>query len=134
MTYRPHLLLAAILALTGLSAGEASAASVTGQQLLSLCTANMGGNGNALEAAECIGFIVGVADTFDCVDATQLFNRTNSGKVTQPQLVQLVVNYIEDHPAAKEREAFSVIGLALAAHFPCQPTAVIRGIDSSQAN
>lgn len=129
MNRPPHLLLAAVLTFTGLSAGEAGAASVTGQQLLGLCTANMGGNGNALEAAECMGFIVGVADTFDCIDATQLFNRANSAKVTQPQLVSYVVNYLEKHPGAKQREAFSVIGLALAAHFPCQPTAVIRGIE-----
>ena len=94
----------------------------------------MGGNGNALEAAECMGFIVGVADTFDCLDATQLFNRANSAKTSQPELVQHVVNYIENHPATQGREAFSVIGLVLAAHFPCQPTAVIRGIDGSQAN
>lgn len=134
MNYKPHHLLAAVFAFTSLYAGEASAASVTGQQLLSLCTANMGGNGNALEAAECMGFIVGVADTFDCLDATQLFNRTNSAKMSQPQLVHHVVQYIENHPAAQGREAFSVIGLALAAYFPCQPTAVIRGIDGSRAN
>lgn len=130
MTYKPYHLLAAVFALTSLSAGDAQAASVTGQQLLALCTANMGGNGNALEAAECMGFIVGVADTFDCIDATQLFNRTNSAKISQPELVQHVVNYIERHPASQGREAFSVVGLALAAHFPCQPTALIKGIEA----
>lgn len=130
MTNKPYHLLAVVFALTSLSAGDARAASVTGQQLLSLCTANMGGNGNALEAAECMGFIVGIADTFDCIDATQLFNRTNSAKISQPELVQHVVNYIERHPASQGREAFSVVGLALAAHFPCQPTALIRGIEA----
>lgn len=134
MTYKPHHLLTAVLVLSTLSSGGAKAANVTGQQLLSLCTANMGGNGNALEAAECMGFIVGVADTFDCIDATLLFNRANSAKISQPQLVQHVVNYIENHPTAKGREAFSVVGLALAAHFPCQPTAMIRGIEAPHAN
>lgn len=130
MTRMSNHLLFAVLAMTGLSAGEAAAASVTGQQLLSLCTANMGGHGNALEAAECMGFIVGVADTFDCIDETLLFNRGNSARISQPQLVQHVVNYIEKYPSSKQREAFSVIGLALAAHFPCQPTAAIPGIEA----
>lgn len=134
MTYKSRHLLVAMLALTTLSAGTATAASVTGQQLLALCTANMGGHGNAIEAAECMGFIIGVADTFDCIDATQLFNRTNSGKTSQPELVQHVVNYLEKHPSAKQREAFSVVGLALAAYFPCQPTAMIRGIKAPPAN
>jgi Rap1a immunity proteins len=134
MTYKSNLVLAAVLALTSLTAGEATAASVTGEQLLYLCTSNMGGRGNPLTAAECMGFVVGVADTFDCVDATQLFNRNNSAKVSQPRLVVHVVEYLTKYPAAQKREAFEVVGLALAPHFPCQPTAVIKGIDAPQAD
>ena len=120
MAHRQKQHLAAVLVLMCLSTGQATAASVKAEQLMSLCTANMGGNGNELEAAECLGFIVGVADTFDCIDATQLFNRTNSDKVSQPQLVSYVVGYIANHPTAKDAEAFAVVGLALAPYFPCQ--------------
>jgi hypothetical protein len=134
MARKPHHLLAAVLALTTISTGEATAASVTGEQLLYLCTSNMGGKGNPLTASQCMGFIVGVADTFDCIDASQLFNRANSAKVSQPRLVDHVVKYLIKHPSAQKREAFEVIGLALAAHFPCQPTAMIRGIETPQAN
>jgi hypothetical protein len=134
MTYKTNRFLAAALILATLTVGEATAASVTGEQLLHLCTSNMHGKGNPLASAECMGFVVGVADTFDCVDATQLFNRDNSAKVSQPRLVAHVVEYLIRYPEAKEREAFEVIGLALAAHFPCQPTAMIRGIDGSQSN
>ncbi len=134
MTYKTHRLLATALVFATLSTGEATAASVTGEQLLYLCTSNMGGKGNPLTAAECMGFIVGVTDTFDCIDASQLFNRANSAKVSQPRLVEHVVKYLTKHPTAQKREAFEVIGLALAAHFPCQPTAVIRGINGLQAN
>lgn len=133
MTYKPNHLLAAALAITSLSVGEAAAASVTGEQLLHLCTASMGGKGSALLAAECMGYIVGVADTFDCIDATQSFNNNNSAKVSQPKLVQHVVVYLEKHPAAKERNAFEVVGLALTKHFPCKPTATIRGIHKGAA-
>ena len=125
MAHRQRKILATVLAVMCLSTGQAAAASVTAQQLMSLCTANMGGNGNELEAAECLGFIVGVADTFDCIDATQLFNRTNSGKVSQPQLVSYVVGYIQGNPASKKAEAFAVVGLALAPYFPCQAKAMI---------
>lgn len=134
MAFRSHHVLAAALALTSLSSGEAMAASITGEQLLYLCTSNMGGRGNPLASAECMGFVVGVADTFDCVDATQLFNRDNSAKVAQPQLVAYVVEYLTRYPAAQKREAFEVVGLALASYFPCQPTAVIKGIEAQQAN
>ena len=134
MACKPHHFLAAVLAFSSLSTGEAWAASVTGEQLLYLCTANMGGKGNALLSAECMGYIVGVADTFDCIDATQLFNRTNSEKVSQPKLVEHVVIYLQKHPAARKREAFEVVGLALTKHFPCQPTAKIRGIDTTQTD
>lgn len=121
MFHTPKQIFAAVLAVTmSLHAGDAMAASVKAQQLLSLCTANMGGKGNPLEAAECMGFIVGVADTFDCIDASLLFNRSNSAKVSQPQLVSYVVGYLENHPAAKDFEAFAVVGLALAPYFPCQ--------------
>ena len=120
MSHKQKQILAAMLALLCISSGEATAASVKAQQLLSLCTANMGGNGNELEAAECLGFIVGVADTFDCIDATPLFNRANSDKVSQPQLVSYVVGYIANHPAMQDTEAFTAVGLALAPYFPCR--------------
>ena len=134
MNFRPHHVLAASLVLTSLPVGEAAAATVTGEQLLYLCTSNMGGRGNPLASAECMGFVVGVADTFDCVDATQLFNRDNSAKVSQPLLVSHVVEYLTKYPDAQKRKAFEVVGLALASYFPCQPTAVIRGVEERHAD
>ena len=65
MNFRPHHVLAASLVLASLPVGEAAAAIVTGEQLLYLCTSNMGGRGNPLASAECMGFVVGVADTFE---------------------------------------------------------------------
>ncbi|MCX7351207.1 MAG: Rap1a/Tai family immunity protein [Alphaproteobacteria bacterium] len=119
MSYRLHHLLAVMLAIATLCPGDASAAQVTGQQLLSLCTANAAGGGNEIEAAECLGFIVGVADTFDCIEPDHGFNWNSKVDVTQPRLVGVVIQWLQDHPAAKQYEGHRVVGAALSAAFPC---------------
>lgn len=126
MTFKPNYFLAAVLALTSLSAGNSTAATVSGQQLLSLCTANMQGKGNPLEAAECLGYIIGVSDTFDCSNADQLFNRQNSADVSQMRLAALVISYLENNPAAKTEDAHRAVFTALAAYYPCQAQSTMR--------
>lgn len=102
------------------SVAPASAGQVSGQQLLSMCTANLNGKGNALEAAECMGFIVGVADTFDCVEKNHGFTWNSTAAASQPQLVQVVVAWLNKHPAALNYEAHRVVGAALQKSFPCK--------------
>ena len=114
---------AAVLALSAGTAAQASDIHITGQQLLSLCTANMGGRGNPMEAAECMGFVVGVADTFDCTEDNHGFRWNSSADVTQPQLAGLAIHYIQDHPTARSGEAHRAIGAALQEAFPCKPKA-----------
>lgn len=111
-------LLSGVLAL-GLMAGQAGATQVSGQQLLALCTANMHGKGNPLEAAECMGFVVGVADTFDCDEDHHGLRWNNRAPVSQPGIVKLVVDYIQAHPTALDSGAHVVVGKALSEAFPC---------------
>ena len=111
--------LAAVLTTTVLACGPAGAASVSGQQLLSLCTANMGGSGNAIEAAECMGYIVGVADTFDCVEAEHGYRWNSRAEVTQPHLALLVIQYLQTHPAARASTGHMIVAQALSDAFPC---------------
>ena len=99
---------------------HATAAQLTGQQLWSLCTANMWGKGNPLEAAECMGYVVGVADTFNCTQGDHGFTWNSSAEYTQPRLVALVVNWLGQHPAALSYEAHRVVGAALQDAFPCK--------------
>lgn len=99
---------------------QATAAQVTGQQLWSLCTANMWGKGNPLEAAECMGYIVGVADTFNCTQSDHGFRWDSNANVSQPRLVALVVHWLDQHPAALSYEAHRVVGAALQDAFPCR--------------
>ena len=117
MTIRP--LLTAVLALALLSPAPALAANVSGQQLLALCTANMGGTGNELEAAECLGFVVGVADTFDCEEAEHGLRWNSSVNISQPKIVQIVVQHIEQHPTDLMSGGHYVVAHALAEAFPC---------------
>lgn len=117
MTIRP--LLTAVLALALLAPAPALAANVSGQQLLALCTANMGGTGNELEAAECLGFVVGVADTFDCEEAEHGLRWNSRAEVSQPQIVKIVVEHIERHPTDLMSGGHYVVAHALSEAFPC---------------
>ena len=98
----------------------AAAGQVSGQQLLSLCTANLGGKGKELEAAECMGFIIGVADTFDCTEKNHGFTWNSAVSPSQPQLVQVTVDWLNKHPASLSYEAHRVVGAALQNAFPCK--------------
>ena len=118
MRYRIGLLFAAVLS-TSMSSAHAADTQVLGQQLLSLCTANMGNNGNAYEAAQCMGFVVGVANTFDCKATNHGYKWNRAVDVGQPGLVFQVVKYLKTHPAARAVDAHIVIGAALQDAFPC---------------
>ena len=91
MSYRTHRLLAGMLACTILTAAPAGADQLSGQQLLSLCTANMGGGGNPMKAAQCMGFVVGVADTFDCEEDNHGLKWNSQSARSPPQIVHVVV-------------------------------------------
>lgn len=119
MRYKVGLLLAAVLS-TSLSNAHAADTQILGQQLLSLCTANMGNNGNAYEAAQCMGFVLGVANTFDCNETNHGYKWNSGVDVSQPGLVFQVVKYLKTHPSARAVDAHMVIGAALQDAFPCK--------------
>lgn len=110
----------AVLALVLPVTGTAQASSMTGQQLFSLCTANMSGKGNPLEAAECLGFVVGVSDTFNCTQNDHGFTWDSTANASQPTLVAAVVKWLQAHPAALDYEGHRVVGAALQAAYPCK--------------
>lgn len=58
-------------------------------------------------------FAIGVADTLDCTDAPPAFSRDNSIAIFQPRLVAYVVKRLEKYTASQQREAHTVLGLAL---------------------
>ena len=120
MSIRTAFLTAALLTCASLAPAQASAATVTGKQLLSLCTANMCGKGHALEAAECLGYVVGVSDTFNCEQSDHGFKWDSAREVSQPRMVAIIVQWLQTHPEATEFEAHRVVGAALQNAYPCK--------------
>jgi len=119
MNYGTHRLLAGMLACTILAAAPAAAAQLSGEQLLSLCTANMGGAGNPMKAAQCMGFVVGVADTFNCEEDNRGLKWNSEAAGSQPQIVNVVVQYIQDNPTALATGGHIAVGEALSKAYPC---------------
>lgn len=109
----------AVLALCLLSVAPAQAGYVTGRELSGLCRANIGGHGHVIEAAECMGYIVGVADSFDCIEQLHGFNWDSSRNVSQPQLVATVLRWLDSHPQSLPYESDGLVGAALAEAYPC---------------
>ena len=112
--------LPAVLALAALAPAPAAANPVSGRQLLSLCTANMWGKGHPLEAAECMGFVVGVSDTFNCVQSDHGFTWNSANGVSEPMRVAVVVQWLQSHPEGLDFEGHRVVGAALQEAFPCR--------------
>lgn len=79
----------------------------------------MNGGGNPMEAAECMGFVVGVADTFDCQEDNHGYRWDSSSDVSQPRLVVTVIQHIQSHPSEINGFAHLAVGAALQDSFPC---------------
>lgn len=120
MTSKALLVSVALFSFAALPMQRLQAATVTGQQLLSLCTANMWGKGKALEAAECLGFVVGVSDTFNCEQSDHGFTWDSERGVSQPRLVATVIQWLQTHPDSLTFEAHRVVGAALQNAYPCK--------------
>jgi hypothetical protein len=116
----PRLLMAAALALAVAAPSPAVAGYVTGAELSSLCRSNMGGHGHVLEAAECLGYIVGVADTFDCTEDLHGFHWNHEANVSQVQLVTTVLRWLDANPDKLSYDSASLISAALAEAYPCK--------------
>lgn len=126
MSFEVLRLSAAALALSAMipaGAGLASASNhfVSGQQLYNLCTSNMGGKGHHLEAGECLGYIVGIPDTFDCVESNHGFHwNAHKAESSHIVLVTAVLQWLDANPDAMKEQAHRAVGAALQARFPCK--------------
>ena len=125
MAFKVLCLPAFALALAALAVGAGPAPAsdhyLQGRQLYNLCTSNMGGKGRHLEAGECVGFIVGVSDTFDCVEASHglHWNPHEAGN-SHMVLVTTVLQWLDAHPDAMDKQAHRAVSAALQQRFPCK--------------
>lgn len=123
MILYPRHLAAALLALS-LAAGPAVASHkghMKADQLYRLCTQNIGSGGSRLEAGECLGYIVGIADSFDCEEVSH-GHRWNSDGANDSQMTMVVtvLQYLDEHPPAMNEDAHRVVAAALENAFPCK--------------
>lgn len=112
--------IASLLALTLIAPASAEAGYLTGGELAKLCRSNMGGHGHVLEAAECLGYIVGVADTFDCVEELHGFHWNRDAQASQVQLVSAVLRWLDAHPSSLAYDSAGLVSAALAEAYPCK--------------
>lgn len=111
----------AVLPVAGADVATATNHYMPSKQLYNLCTSNIGGKGHPLEAGECLGYIVGVADTYDCVEANHGFHwDPHKAGGSQIKLVAAVLQWLDAHPAAMKDSAHKTIGVALQQAFPCK--------------
>ncbi|PZF76419.1 hypothetical protein DK847_14690 [Aestuariivirga litoralis] len=96
---------------------------ILASQLYNLCTNTIrqgGGGGDRIEAGSCLGYIVGIADTFDCEEADHGFHwDPEKAGGSQVQLVVTVMQWIDTHKLAPQQEAHMVVGQALQEAYPC---------------
>ena len=113
--------LLAVLPVAGADMAGASNHYMPSSQLYNLCTSNMAGKGHPLEAGECLGYIVGVADTYDCSEANHGFHwDPHKAEGSQIKLVAAVLQWLDANPAAMKDAAHNAIGKALQQTFPCK--------------
>ena len=82
---------------------------VDGNELIEMCKT---------EAQICEAYIVGTADTYEMV-ALHLTNICRPKAVTVPQIGEVILKWLVEHPAERHRPAAKLAGLAMADAWPC---------------
>jgi hypothetical protein len=99
------------------SAGQAGV--MTGRELLGICEPSRADPVYRLKISECTGYIIGVSDTFDCINKTLSFNWDDAQFTDQRRLVATVVDWFHLHPHVLHYQASGLVASALATHYPC---------------
>lgn len=107
----------AVLAL--LPVRSATAGFLSGSDLLDSCVPKRADPVYRLKVAECRGYVVGVADTFDCSNQVLGFNWKSDTQASQRDLVDVVVRWLNSHPQNLSYEADGLVAAALSEKFPC---------------
>jgi len=89
----------------------------TGNTLLEKCESRQGTTGYYI----CLGYLVGVADTFDALRPTTRFDYCLREGATNAQLQRVVVKYLKEHPEELDLSAGWLVVLALTDAFHCSP-------------
>ena len=114
-----YILLAAIMVVGVCLAPSAEAGFVSGADLLGICSPAKVDPVYRLKVAECRGYVIGVADTFDCSNPATEFTWNSETSVTQEGLVVAVVKWLRKNPQNLRYQANNLVAAALSTEFPC---------------
>ena len=93
---------------------------VSGWDLLELCKANPASPVYRLHVSQCIGYVVGVSDTFDCTSKLHGFNWSSTAPVAQSDLVNVTIAWLNSHPNLLGHKSDGLVAAALAEAYPCR--------------
>lgn len=99
---------------------EAQAGFVSGWDLLALCKAHPDDPSWRIKPAQCFGYVIGVAVTFDCKDTLHGFHWDGTTKTSQQVLARKVASWLNDHPKVLNHESDGLITAALGEAIPCR--------------
>ena len=97
----------------------ARAGYVSGFDLLESCRPKVVDAVFRLKVAECRGYVVGVADTFDCTREVLGYRWNSRISLSQEELVNAVIKWLNAHPRQLHHQAGGLIAAALSQSFPC---------------
>ena len=113
-----HLAVATVIACP-LLVGPVNAGIISGEDLLGICEPAKADPVYRLKLSECTGYIVGVADTFDCKNKTLGFTWDSSKYNNQQKLVAGVRAWMHLHPNVLNYQASGLVASALSGSYPC---------------
>ena len=115
--------LAAVLAAALLSPSGVAAGFVSGGDLLESCKPQPIDPVFRLKIAECHGYVVAIADSFDCGQDARGFTWDSTTHVSQRDLVAAVVTWLGKHPRQLGYQANGLVAAALSETYPCRAAA-----------
>lgn len=114
-----QLLPTAFLAAALLAPVNASAGFLSGMDLLESCRPQPVDPVYRLKIAECRGYVVGIADTFDCAVSSRGFTWNSTTTGSQHDMVEKVVKWLMAHPGQLSYQANGLVAAALSEAYPC---------------
>lgn len=110
---------AAVVSLQSVATAEAGV--MSGHDLIGICEPAREDPVYRLKLSECTGYIIGVADTFDCTNKTLGFNWDSTKYDNQRKLVGSVLDWLHMHPNVLHYQASGLVASALSGNYPCPP-------------
>lgn len=117
LTRQMAIVVAGVLSI--LSGSEAEAGFVNGSDLLDMCSPQKIDPVYRLKVAECRGYVVGIADTFDCQRNSGGFTWNSAAPGSQQELVDKVIDWLSAHPSNLAYQASGLVAAALSEAHPC---------------